>query len=248
MSAAGQLAAGSERQMARVLIVDDEPNIRHTVSYNLWREGHEVLEAANGAAALATARGQSLDLVILDLMLPGIDGLEVCRRLRERSAVPILMLTARSGEVDRVVGLELGADDYLAKPFSLRELLARVKAILRRAEMDRTVVEAAEPDRIAAGDLLIQLSRRRVEVSGAEVALKPREFDLLAFLARHPGQVFSRAQLLSRVWDYAYAGDTRTVDVHVRSLRTKLGDQSDKPRWIETVWGVGYRFRDTAEG
>jgi two-component system alkaline phosphatase synthesis response regulator PhoP len=234
--------------MSRILIVDDEPNIRHTVSYNLRREGHEVLDAADGETALGTARGQALDLVILDLMLPGIDGLEVCRRLRERSAVPILMLTARDTEIDRVVGLELGADDYLAKPFSMRELVARVKAILRRANLDRAAAEASAHDRIAADGLAIRLGQRRVEVGGSEVSLKPREFDLLAFLARHPGQVFSRAQLLSQVWGYDYAGDTRTVDVHVRSLRTKLGDRADTPRWIETIWGVGYRFREPAAG
>jgi two-component system alkaline phosphatase synthesis response regulator PhoP len=232
--------------MARILLVDDEPNLRHTVSYNLRREGHEVLAVADGESALATARAQAVDLVILDLMLPGIDGLEVCRRLRERSAVPILMLTARDSEIDRVVGLEMGADDYLAKPFSMRELLARVKAVLRRADLARAAAEAQAPDRIQADGLTIRLSHRRVEVDGVEVALKPREFDLLAFLARHPGQVFSRAQLLAQVWGYDYAGDTRTVDVHVRSLRTKLGDRADTPRWLETVWGVGYRFREPA--
>ncbi len=232
--------------MARILLVDDEPNLRHTVSYNLRREGHEVLAVADGESALATARAQAVDLVILDLMLPGIDGLEVCRRLRERNAVPIIMLTARDSEVDRVVGLEMGADDYLAKPFSMRELLARVKAVLRRADLARAAAEAQAPDRIQADGLTIRLSHRRVEVDGVEVALKPREFDLLAFLARHPGQVFSRAQLLAQVWGYDYAGDTRTVDVHVRSLRTKLGDRADTPRWLETVWGVGYRFREPA--
>ncbi len=232
--------------MARILLVDDEPNLRHTVSYNLRREGHEVLAVADGESALATARAQAVDLVILDLMLPGIDGLEVCRRLRERNAVPIIMLTARDSEVDRVVGLEMGADDYLAKPFSMRELLARVKAVLRRADLARAAAGAQAPDRIQADGLTIRLSHRRVEVDGVEVALKPREFDLLAFLARHPGQVFSRAQLLAQVWGYDYAGDTRTVDVHVRSLRTKLGDRADTPRWLETVWGVGYRFREPA--
>ena len=180
-------------------------------------------------------------------MLPGIDGLEVCRRLRQRGAVPILMLTARDSEVDRVVGLEIGADDYLSKPFSMRELLARVKAILRRAELDRAAGETLDPERIEANGLTVFLGRRRVVADGVEVALKPREFDLLAFLARHRGQVFTRGQLLTQVWGYDYTGDTRTVDVHVRSLRTKLGDRADVPRWIETVWGVGYRFRETAE-
>ncbi|HEY7067443.1 MAG TPA: response regulator transcription factor, partial [Chloroflexota bacterium] len=187
------------------------------------------------------------DVVVLDLMVPGIDGLEVCRRLRQRSAVPILMLTARDTEIDRVVGLEVGADDYLAKPFSMRELLARVKAILRRADLDRAAQQPAAPDRLALDGLTVYPGRRRVEVDGQAVALKPREFDLLAFLASHPGQVFSRAQLLTHVWGYDFAGDTRTVDVHVRSLRTKLGDRADDARWIETVWGVGYRLRDPAE-
>ncbi|HLI29199.1 MAG TPA: response regulator transcription factor [Chloroflexota bacterium] len=231
--------------MARILIVDDEPNLRHAVGYNLRREGFEVLEAADGETALECARAQRPSLIILDLMLPGMDGLDVCRRLRERSNVPILMLTARDSEVDRVVGLELGADDYLAKPFSMRELVARVKAILRRAELARAAGDT-EPDTIEAPGLVIQLRRRRVLVEGVEVTLKPREFDLLAFLARSPGQVFTRSQLLTRVWGYDYAGDTRTVDVHIRSLRTKLGDRVETPRWIETVWGVGYRFREAA--
>jgi two-component system alkaline phosphatase synthesis response regulator PhoP len=185
-------------------------------------------------------------LVLLDVGLPGIDGLEVCRRLRAdagTAGLPVLMLTARDGEIDRVVGLEIGADDYVTKPFSPRELVARVKAILRRAEFGRAGV-GDEADTIERDGLQIQVGRRRVLVQGVEVALKPREFDLLAFLARSPGQVFNRGQLLTRVWGYDYAGDTRTVDVHVRSLRTKLGDRADAPRWIETVWGVGYRFRE----
>jgi DNA-binding response OmpR family regulator len=232
--------------VARILIVDDEANLRHTVGYNLRRAGHEVVEAADGEAALARAAGRPLDLVVLDVMLPGIDGLEVCRRLRARGSVPILMLTARDSEVDRVVGLELGADDYLVKPFSMRELLARVKAILRRGELDRAAAVAAAPELLECDGLSVQLAQRRVLVGGRDVTLKPREFDLLAFLARRPGQVFTRAQLLAQVWGYDYAGDTRTVDVHVRSLRTKLGDSAEAPRWLETVWGVGYRFREGA--
>jgi DNA-binding response OmpR family regulator len=228
----------------RVLIVDDESNLRHTVGYSLRREGYDVLEAADGEAALAAAGERPMDLVVLDLMLPGIDGLEVCRRLRECGSVPILMLTARAEEIDRVVGLELGADDYLAKPFSMRELLARVKAILRRAELSRTAPSPPAPTRLVLDGLTVDLARRRAAIGEQPVALKPREFDLLAFLAGHPGQVFTRAQLLEHVWGYDYAGDSRTVDVHVRSLRTKLGDRADTPRWIETVWGVGYRFRE----
>jgi DNA-binding response OmpR family regulator len=233
--------------MARILIVDDEPNLRHTLSYNLQREGHEVLQAADGETALVVAESQPPDLVLLDLMLPGIDGLEVCRRLRERYPVPILMLTARDTEIDRVVGLEVGADDYLSKPFSMRELLARVKAILRRAELDRAVQRPAPLDQVVVDGLTVYLARRRVEVNGVAVTLKPREFDLLAFLARHPGQVFSRSQLLNHVWGFEFAGDTRTVDVHVRSLRAKLGDRADDASWIETVWGVGYRFREPGQ-
>jgi two-component system, OmpR family, response regulator ResD len=239
-------AARAEASVARILIVDDEPNLRHTVGYNLRRAGHDVLEAADGEAALVSAAGRPLDLVVLDLMLPGIDGLEVCRRLRAGGSVPILMLTARDSEVDRVVGLELGADDYLVKPFSMRELLARVKAILRRGELDRAAAATAAPEVLEGDGLTVQLAQRRVLVGGRDVSLKPREFDLLAFLARRPGQVFTRAQLLAQVWGYAYAGDTRTVDVHVRSLRTKLGDSAEAPRWLETVWGVGYRFREGA--
>ena len=230
--------------MSRILIVDDEPNLRHTVGYNLRREGYEVVQVPDGETALTAAQSQPPDLVVLDLMLPGIDGLEVCRRLRQGSAVPILMLTARDTEIDRVVGLEVGADDYLAKPFSMRELMARVKAILRRADLDRAAQQPVAAERIEADGLVVQPGRRRVEVDGAPVTLKPREFDLLAFLASHPGQVFSRAQLLTHVWGYDFAGDTRTVDVHVRSLRTKLGDRAEDSRWIETVWGVGYRFRE----
>jgi len=228
--------------MARILIVDDEPNLRHTVGYNLRREGYEVVQAADGEAALAAAASQPPDLVVLDLMLPGIDGLEVSRRLRQQSAVPILMLTARDTEIDRVVGLEVGADDYLAKPFSMRELVARVRAILRRAELDRALRQPTTPEQVGANGLTVQPGRRRVEVDGTAVTLKPREFDLLAFLARHPGQVFSRAQLLTNVWGYDYAGDTSTVTVHMRRLREKIERDPSAPRRLKTVWGVGYKF------
>jgi DNA-binding response OmpR family regulator len=223
--------------MARVLIVDDEPNIRHTVSYNLRREGHEVLEAGDGAAALATARGQPLDLVILDLMLPGTDGLELCRRIRADSALPVIMLTARGEEADRIVGLELGADDYVTKPFSPRELVARVRTVLRRTNGP---VEAR--DRIQHGDLTLDSETRDVRKSGSLVSLTAREFDLLWFLASHPRRVFSREHLMSRVWGYEPAYDTGTVTVHIRRLRAKIEDDAARPRHIETVWGVGYRF------
>jgi len=233
--------------MATILIVDDEPNLRHTVSYNLCREGHEVLEAADGEFALATANDEPLDLVILDVMLPGIDGFEVCRRLRQRSGVPILMLTARHSEIDRVVGLEIGADDYLVKPFSMRELLARVKAMLRRTQIDRTMPGTEVKNRLQISGLTIMLDKRRVMVGDSEVTLKPREFELLAFLTRRPGIVFSREQLLAEVWGFDYPGNTRTVDVHIRSIRDKIGDNAESPNWIETVWGVGYRCREGSQ-
>jgi DNA-binding response OmpR family regulator len=229
--------------MASILVVEDEPSLLSTIAFNLRREGYRVLTAADGEAGLATALRERPDLLILDLMLPRLDGLEVCRRLRQESAIPILMLTAKADEVDRVVGLELGADDYLTKPFSMRELLARVKAMLRRVQMLQAEGrESPSPPAIVSGDLEVDLSRRRVSLRGQEVALKPREFDLLAFLTRHPGQVCTREALLQRVWGYEYTGDTRTVDVHVRGLREKLEQDPAHPARIQTVWGVGYRF------
>lgn len=229
--------------MAKILVVDDEPNLLHSVAYSLRREGHEVITAADGEEALARARGERPDALVLDVMLPVMDGFEVCRQLRSDSTVPILMLTAKDSEIDRVVGLEIGADDYLTKPFSMRELLARVKAMLRRAGMMHAQ-PAAPPEVLRGDDLEIDLHRRRVVCQGREIAMKPKEFDLLAFLMARPGRVFTRDALLEQVWGYDYGGITRTVDAHVRSLREKLGDDADAPRWIETVRGVGYRFRE----
>lgn len=228
--------------MTKILVVDDEPNLLHSVGYNLRREGYDFLPATDGLAALALAEREHPDAIILDIMLPGIDGFEVCRRLRQSSQVPILMLTAKDSEIDRVVGLEIGADDYLTKPFSMRELLARVRALLRRSQM-QSQAEAAR-DVIRIGELEIDRPRRRVLLRDTPVELRPKEFDLLAHLAAHAGQVFSRDQLLSSVWGYDFAGDTRTVDVHIRSLRQKLSDSVAQPRWLETVRGVGYRFRE----
>lgn len=238
---------------ARVLVVDDEPALVEAVGYSLRREGYAVTATAAGDAALALARAERPDLVILDIMLPGLDGLQVCRALRAESTVPILLLSARGEEVDRVLGLELGADDYLTKPFAMRELLARVRAMLRRARMptaaqapvaatgsDEPPIEPA--DAVVAGDLLIDPARRRVSVGGRALTLKPKEFDLLHHLARHPGIVLSRDALLRRVWGYDYPIDTRTVDVHVRWLRTKIETDPSRPRRIETVRGLGYRF------
>jgi DNA-binding response OmpR family regulator len=235
-------APRNEVAVARVLVVDDEPNLLHSVAYSLRKEGYEVITAADGEEALAKARRESWDALVLDIMLPKIDGFEVCRRLRAESTIPILMLTAKDSEIDRVVGLEIGADDYLTKPFSMRELVARVRAMLRRATM--TPAQSQTPDVFRLDDLEVDLQRRRVICQGREVALKPKEFDLLAFLMARPGRVFTRDDLLERVWGYNYPGITRTVDAHVRSLREKLGDDADAPRWVETVRGVGYRFRE----
>lgn len=231
--------------MATVLIVEDEASLVATIAYNLRRNGYEVVTASDGEAALAVA-AQTPDLVLLDLMLPKIDGLEVCRRLRERSGVPIIMLTARGDEVDRVVGLELGADDYLTKPFSMRELMARVKALLRRREL----VEADLARRVAsmnvpvlrADDLEIDIAGHRASRAGLPLHLTPKEFDLLALLVRHRGQVFSAERVFESVWGYEATGDTRTVAVHIRSLREKVEEQPSQPTLIETVRGVGYRF------
>lgn len=229
--------------MSTILVVEDEPALRSTIAYQLRREGHQVVIAGDGEQALAAARSARPDLVVLDLMLPKLDGLEVCRRLRHESTVPILILTARSDEVDKVVGLEVGADDYMTKPFSMRELMARVKAMLRRLAMVRQASAPEETEEvIVAGDLEIDASRRRVRRGGHELHLKPKEFDLLAFLARHPGRVFTRGHLLERVWGYDYIGDPRTVDVHVRWLRQKIEPDPSDARLLETVRGIGYRF------
>jgi DNA-binding response OmpR family regulator len=222
-----------------ILVVDDEANIVELARLYLEKEGFRVEEASTGEEALKGFEDLSPALIILDIMLPAPDGWEVCRRIRSRSQVPIIMLTAREDEVDKVVGLELGADDYLTKPFSPRELVARVKAVLRRA---RPVSEAEEV--LHAEDLIIDASRRRVAQGDKEIDLTPREFDLLYTLALNRGIVMSRERLLERVWGYDYYGDTRTVDVHIRHMREKLGEDSSKPRYVETVWGVGYKFRE----
>jgi DNA-binding response OmpR family regulator len=240
---------------ATVLVVDDEATLRETVAYNLEREGFGVELASDGKQALEIARSAHPDLVILDIMLPQTDGLQVCRTLRGESTVPILLLSARSEEFDRVLGLELGADDYLTKPFAMRELLARVRAMLRRVKMqtdDRIVptngltVRVADSDdksaALKAGDVEIDLARREARVGDQELFLKPKEFDLLTYLVRHPGIVLSRDALLREVWGYEYPIDTRTVDVHVRGLRQKLEQDPSNPQRIETVRGYGYRF------
>jgi len=225
-----------------VLVVEDEASIASFVSLYLKNAGYEVRTASNGTEALASAQSDHPSLIVLDLMLPDIDGIEICRRIRQKSDVPILMLTARDEDVDKIIGLEVGADDYLTKPFNPRELVARVKSILRRSVPER---REAQTKQIKHGDLEIDVGRREVLVSGTEVQLAPKEFDLLWELLDHRGLVLTRDQLLERVWGYTFAGDTRTVDVHVRQLRRKLGEASP----IVTVWGVGYKVaspRDTA--
>ncbi len=231
--------------MYTILIVEDEPVLLETLEYNLKREGYRVLMATDGWAAVETFRREHPDLVILDVMLPGIDGFEVCRILRRESTAPILMLTARTDEVDKVVGLEVGADDYVTKPFSMRELLARVKALLRRERMLREELAAERVEgreRLVFGDLVIDNASRTVYLRGEPVSLKPKEYDLLLFLARHRGMVLSRELILERVWGWDFIGGSRTVDVHIRWLREKLEDNPADPTRIVTVRGVGYRF------
>jgi DNA-binding response OmpR family regulator len=222
-----------------VLVVEDEPSLASALSYNLRKNGFNVVSEPDGVAGLQAARRGCPDVVILDLMLPKMDGLEVCRRLRAESGVPILMLTAKSDEMDKVVGLEIGADDYLTKPFSMRELMARVKALLRRGAAHATSDGRAT---LVAGTLALDGRGRTVRRSGAEVALKPKEFDLLFFLAKNAGQVFTRDQILEQVWGYDFFGGSRTVDVHVRWLREKVEDTPARPRHLLTVRGVGYKF------
>ena len=225
-----------------MLVVEDESSIASFVALYLKNAGYGVRTAATGGDALAQAESERPDLIVLDLMLPDIDGIEVCRRIRKNSDVPILMLTARDEDVDKIIGLEVGADDYLTKPFNPRELVARVKSVLRRAAPER---RPAESRVIRHGELSVDAGRREARVHGEEVQLAPKEFDLLWELLDHRGLVLTRDQLLERVWGYTFAGDTRTVDVHVRQLRRKLGDASP----IVTVWGVGYKVappRDAA--
>ena len=227
-----------KQKMKKILVVDDEPTLVATVKYNLEREGYGVTTAVDGETALNRAREDRPDLVILDVMLPVIDGFEVCRLLRREMSVPILMLTAKTDEVDRVVGLEIGADDYVTKPFSMRELMARVRALLRRSKAGG--VDEAEA--VASGDLQIDLRGRAASRSGEVLALKPKEFELLSFFLRNRGRAFTREQLLDQIWGYDFVGGTRTVDVHVSWLRQKIETAPAKPVRLVTVRGTGYRF------
>ena len=228
--------------MARtILVVDDEPTLRETLVDALEADGFRVVSAADGREALAVFREERPDLVLLDLMLPELSGVEVCRIIRAESSVPIVMLTAKDSELDKVVGLELGADDYVTKPFSLRELSARIRALFRRSE--QSVAVEATPASVDLGRVQVDLAGHRLLRDGVALPLKPKAFELLAFLLRHPGQVFTRDQLLERVWGYDYAGETRTVDVHVHWLRGQVEEDPAAPAFIHTVRGVGYVFR-----
>jgi DNA-binding response OmpR family regulator len=223
--------------MTTVLVVDDEPIVRDVIVRYLKRDGFTTLEAGDGDDARRLIEREEPSLVVLDVMLPGTDGLELCRWIRGRSDLPVILLTARGEEADRIVGLELGADDYVTKPFSPRELAVRVRTVLRR-----TNGATARPQQLAFGEIAIDGSSREVTKAGAPVALTVKEFDLLSFLAAHPRQVFSRDQLMDRVWDYAAAVDTGTVTVHIRRLREKIEPDPAQPRHLQTVWGVGYRL------
>jgi DNA-binding response OmpR family regulator len=227
--------------MAHLLVVEDDPTVAEVVVSYLERAGHRVAHAADGPAALALAEACLPDLVVLDLMLPGIDGLEVCRRLRERGPVPVVMLTALGEENDRVLGLETGADDYIAKPFSPRELVLRVASVLRRASGPLELVVGPPTAVLRGGDVVVDVAAHRATRAGTELSLTSREFDLLAFLLAHPGHAFSRAELMQQVWGWSF-GDQSTVTVHVRRLREKVEDDPSDPRLIVTVWGVGYRL------
>jgi DNA-binding response OmpR family regulator len=229
--------ATDNEQMGTVLVVDDEPIVRDVVVRYLEQEGYRTVQAGDGETARSLLERETPSLVVLDLMLPGSDGLALCRWIRSRSDLPLIMVTALGEEGDRLTGLELGADDYLTKPFSPRELVARVKAVLRRTARD-----AAKAELIEVGDLVIDSGRREARKRGAPLRLTTIEFDLLWFLASHPNRVFTRGQLMDRVWGYTSALDTGTVTVHVRRLRAKVEDDPSHPRHLETVWGAGYRF------
>ena len=226
----------------RVLIAEDEKPISDIIKFNLEKEGYEIITAYDGEDALKKALNEQLELIILDIMLPSMDGFEICKRVREKSSVPIIMVTAKEEEVDKILGLELGADDYITKPFSIRELVARVKANVRRQEMNINA-DQQEKEIIKNKDLSIDLMKYEVKRGSTSIDLTVREFELLKFLAKQKDQVFSREQLLERVWGYEYYGDIRTVDVTVRRLREKVEDDSSNPTYIMTKRGVGYYFK-----
>ncbi len=223
-------------------MVDDEQSVQKLLSYPLRKEGYEVVPAMDGQEALERCRGQSFDLIVLDVMLPKLDGFDVCRQIRAQSSVPIIMLTAKAEEFDKVLGLELGADDYITKPFSMREFRSRVKAVLRRSDLLREEQREEEP--LEADELRIDFAKRTVEIRGEAVRLTYVEFEILAILARNPGRVFSRTMLLDRLWGDSAFRDPRTIDVHIRHLREKVERDPKEPEFLFTVRGVGYHFRD----
>lgn len=227
----------------RILTIDDEEHILDLLEYNLEKNGYDVLRADTGEKGLAILKTMQVDLVLLDYMLPGMDGIEVLKAIRSESRLedlPIMMLTAKGEEIDKVLGLEMGADDYLSKPFGIRELLARVKALLRRSSLEK--IEAQPEERLLIGELMISNTAREVTVAGEPVTLSLKEFELLYLLASHRNRVFTREQLLELIWGYEYSGETRTVDVHVRNLRKKIEKDPEQPQYIQTVRGMGYKF------
>lgn len=233
--------------MPKLLVIEDEKVLRETLAYNLSSQGFTVDTAEDGIKAMEAFSSSEFDLLILDVMLPGIDGFEICRRVRQQSNVPILMLTARDEEIDRVVGLEVGADDYMGKPFSMRELIARVRAMLRRVELLRQEMkpiayQEADNQIIRIGDLLINPDRREVQLHDKIIDLKPKEFDLLLYMAQNRGKALTRERILEQVWGWDYVGESRTVDVHIRWLREKLESDPAHPKILVTVHGIGYRF------
>jgi Response regulators consisting of a CheY-like receiver domain and a winged-helix DNA-binding domain len=234
----------------KILIVDDDKNLLEVIRYNLVNEGYSVILAENGTQAVEIALQEKPELIILDIMLPGIDGFDVCRILRKEMSVPILMLSAKIDEIDKVVGLELGADDYIAKPFSVRELMARVRASLRRGQLteqnntSKTQDETKQRTILKGHDLELDAVRHNVSLKGAPLVLTPKEFELLAFLMRNKGQVFGREQLMEKVWGYTFDGSKRTVDVHIRWLRQKIEDNPEKPKILITIIGFGYKFEN----
>ena len=236
--------------MSKILVVDDDKNLLEVIKYNLANDGYAVVLAETGTQAIEMARREKPDLIILDVMLPGIDGFEVCRILRKEMSVPILILSAKTDEIDKVVGLELGADDYISKPFSVRELMARVRATIRRGQFTEQqssakTLEETKPRTILKGhDLVVDTVRHQVTLKGAPLNLTPKEFELLSFLMQGKGQVFSREQLMEKVWGYTFDGSKRTVDVHMRWLRQKIEDNPETPKFLVTVIGFGYKFEN----
>ncbi len=228
--------------MSKIMVVEDDLTLQETIAYNLENEGHTVFTTADGSLALETAREHAPDLIVLDVMLPGLDGLSVCRILRKETTAPIILLTARSGEMDKIIGLDAGADDYITKPFSLGEFLARIRAALRRQQRERPY----PVNHLEAAGLRVDIIGRRVQKNGRALSLSHKEFDLLVMLMRNAGAVLSRDLLLTKVWGYDYVGGTRTVDVHIRWLREKIETTPATPRFIQTIRGIGYRFEEAS--